>query len=464
MLSDFIISQIKSNLPFKPTEEQDMLINSLGSFIVSRAKNRVFLLRGYAGTGKTSVMAAVVKTLNELKQKTLLLAPTGRAAKVLAAYAGFPAYTIHKCIYRQKSLAEQEFDLSYNTQQDVFFIVDEASMIANTKTSDTPFGTGRLLDDLIRFVFAGHNCSLILIGDDAQLPPIGQTISPALDKAYLEGFGLNVTSFQLTTVVRQALHSGILYNATWLRRQIADGNVNHIPHFEYDNFTDFQKLSGEEMLEELERSYREVGVEDTMVINRTNRRVNLYNKGIRGRVLWKEDELTGGDRLMITKNNYFWTKQYEGIDFLANGDIMEVVRLRNLHEMYGLHFADASLRAVDYDWEIDARLLLDTLFTDTPEQNYQLQQQLFLKIAEDYPEIRSRQELVKKIYESQYFNALNVKHAYAVTCHKAQGGQWKRVFIDQGKITDEQLGIDYYRWLYTAITRATEKCYLINFQ
>ncbi len=460
MLTDFLISRIRAELPFEPNQGQQELLCKLGGFLTSTADNRTFLLCGYAGTGKTSVIAALVRALRKLQQKTVLLAPTGRAAKVLAAYSGFAAYTVHKQIYRQKQAGIDSFSLSYNAAQDTIFIVDEASMLSNNG-DNTAFGTGRLLDDLIQYVFSGRNCSLILIGDDAQLPPVGQDDSPALSAEWLGGYGLTVASHTLTQVARQALESGILCNATMLREQLAAGNVNVMPQFQLDGFSDIQRISGSDLTEELERAYREAGVAETMVVTRTNKRMNLYNQGIRVRILWKEEEVTGGDRLMVTKNNYYWTRQYEGIDFLANGDIFEVERLRNRRELYGYRFADASLRAVDYDWEIDAVVWLDTLFTDSPDESYKMLRQLFDRIAEDYPEIRSRKELVKTIMENPYYNALQVKHAYAVTCHKAQGGQWRRVFIDQGNITPEQLGTDYYRWLYTALTRATEQVFLI---
>ncbi len=473
MLEDFIVNRIRAELPYKPNAEQEELLSKLGRFLTSRDDERLFLLRGYAGTGKTSLVAAMVRAMHKLQQKTVLLAPTGRAAKVIAAYSGFPAYTIHKRIYRQKTMGAPRrgadnssygdiFSISFNTQQNTLFIVDEASMIAND-AEQKGFGTGRLLDDLIKYVYNGQHCSLLLIGDDAQLPPVGQENSPALEADHLAGYGLNVTQHQLTMVARQALESGILYNATRLREQLAAQEVASLPHFTCEGFNDIRKISGEEMLEEIERAYREVGVEETMVVTRTNKRMNLYNQGIRTRILWKEDEISAGDRLMVTKNNYFWTRNYEGIDFLANGDMFEIRRIRNFRELYGFRFADASLQAVDYDWEIDVVVWLDTLSTESPEQNYSLQNTLFNRIAEDYPEIRARKELVKKIMESEYFNALQVKHAYAVTCHKAQGGQWQRVFIDQGTIAEEHLGTDYYRWLYTALTRAREKVFLINF-
>ncbi len=462
MLEDFLVNRIRTELPYPPNAEQEELLGKLGRFLTSRDEDRLFLLRGYAGTGKTSLVAAMVRAMHKLQQKTVLLAPTGRAAKVIAAYSGFPAYTIHKRIYRQKTIGEGSFSISFNTQQNTLFIVDEASMIAND-SEQKGFGTGRLLDDLIKYVYNGQHCALLLIGDDAQLPPVGQENSPALEADHLAGYGLNVTQHQLTMVARQALESGILYNATHLREQLAAQDVNELPSFTCEGYADIRKISGEEMLEEIEYSYREVGIEETMVVTRTNKRMNLYNAGIRARILWKEDEISTGDRLMVTKNNYFWTRNYEGIDFLANGDMFEIRRIRNFRELYGFRFADASLQAVDYDWEIDVVVWLDTLSTESPEHNYILQNTLFNRIAEDYPEIRARKELVKKVMESEYFNALQVKHAYAVTCHKAQGGQWKRVFIDAGIVAEEHLGTDYYRWLYTALTRARENVYLINF-
>ena len=403
-------------------------------------------------------MAALVKALGEVKQSVILLAPTGRAAKVLARYANKAAYTIHKYIYRQDKLGGDSFSLSDNLHKHALFIVDEASMISGQRDNPT-FGTGVLLKDLIKYVYAGEGCSLLLLGDDAQLPPVGSDISPALDINYLLGFGLDITSYTLTQVARQALDSGILSNATAIRKQISMPQQT----FDYQYTSDFQAFEGVEFLELLEQSYNEVGAEETILLTRTNRRTNLYNQGVRARILWKEDAISSGDRLMITKNNYFWTKDYEGIPFLANGDMMEIVRLRNWREMYGFQFVDASLRAIDYDWEIDVILWLDTLTTDSPEVNHQLHQQLFDHISEDYPELQhNRKKLIETIYESPYYNALQIRFAYAVTCHKAQGGQWKRVFIDPGNIPVEERDKNYYRWLYTAITRATEQVYLLT--
>lgn len=434
------------------------LLLLLTKFILSKNDKKAFVLRGYAGTGKTSIMAAIVKALGELKQPVVLLAPTGRAAKVLARYANKSAYTIHKYIYRQDKLGSESFSLSDNLHKHTLFIVDEASMISGQKDSST-FGSGILLQDLIKYVYSGEECSMLLLGDDAQLPPVGSELSPALDINHLLGEGLDVTSYTLTQVARQALDSGILSNATAIREQI--GSLQRL--FEYQYTADFQYFNGNDFIELLERSYNEVGAEETIILTRTNRRTNMYNQGVRARILWKEDAISSGDRLMISKNNYFWTKDYEGIPFLANGDMMEIVRLRNWREMYGFQFVDASLRSLDYDWEIDVILWLDTLTTDSPEMNHQLHQQLFDRISEDYPELqRNRKKLVEAIYESPYYNALQIRFAYAVTCHKAQGGQWKRVFIDPSNIPIEERDKNYYRWLYTAVTRATEQVYLLT--
>ena len=443
MLEDFIIGRIRAELPFEPNEEKEGLFKALGAFLVSRDERKAFILRGYAGTGKTSVVSALVRALQGLKQTCVLLAPTGRAAKVLSRYSGAQAY----------------ISLSDNLAKNTLFIVDEASMLSGNRDNGT-FGSGCLLDDLVKYVYNGHGCSLLLLGDDAQLPPVGSETSPALNEEFMSGYGLQVTGYGLREVARQALDSGILENATAIR---SDERMEIVP-----NGTDVIKVPGNEAIETLEQSWREVGAEETLVIARSNKMTNLYNQGIRARVLWKEDELSNGDRIMISKNNYFWAQEYDELEFLANGDMLEVVRLTHQHEMYGFRFAQASLRAVDYNWEIDALVWLDTLTTDSPEANYALQKELFARIAEDYPELRNKRELVKQIYESPYYNALQIRYAYAVTCHKAQGGQWKHVYIDSG-LGDEWIsGLAenerrvYRRWLYTAVTRATEKIYLLR--
>ena len=474
MLEDFIIHRIKAELPFVPNEEKERLFRVLGQFLVSTQRGKAFLLKGYAGTGKTSVVSALVRALEQLQQPCILLAPTGRAAKVLSRYAGKPAFTIHKHIYRQQQLGMEAFSIADNRHRNTLFIVDEASMISATR-DNTLFGSGSLLDDLIKYVYSGDRCALLLLGDDAQLPPVGSTDSPALDEDRLRGYGLDLSVFRLTEVARQAHDSGILANATRIREQLgtlspfsADAS-RPASAFPLTYTADVQEVAGAAFLETLEDAYHEAGEEETLIITRSNKRTNLFNQGVRARILWKEDALSAGDRLMVSKNNYFWTQDYDDIPFLANGDMFEVIRLRREREMYGFRFADASLRAVDYAYEIECTLWLDTLTTDSPEANYALQQQLFARIAEDYPEIRNKKEMIKKVYESPYYNALQVRFAYAVTCHKSQGGQWKRIFLDLPQ-TSAPAGVaihqmsqrEYLRWLYTAATRATETLYIIS--
>jgi ATP-dependent exoDNAse (exonuclease V), alpha subunit - helicase superfamily I member len=462
LLHNFLSQKILSEFQFEPTDQQAELIEMLGQFMTATELEKVFLLKGFAGTGKTTIVSALVRALYGLQQKTVLLAPTGRAAKVLAGYSGFTAFTIHKRIYRQKAMGDFRFSLSDNLYQNTLFIVDEASMISNTG-GDTEFGTGRLLDDLVEFVYSGNNCSMLLLGDTAQLPPVMQDSSPAMDSKHLSGYGLKVYEYTLTHVVRQALESGILHNATSLRNIIEKGNISKFPTFETKDFSDISYLSGMDLVDEIQRSYDGAGVEDTIVITRSNKRANFYNNGIRARVMQLEDEISGGDLLMVTKNNYFWNKPYKEIDFIANGDILEIVRVRKHREMYGFRFAELSLRSLDYDWEIDALVWLDALQSDSPAHTAELHQNLMERVAEDYPEITSKKLLFKKIYENEFFNALQVKFAYAVTCHKAQGGQWKKVFIDPGQVADDQMDTGFCRWLYTALTRATETVYLVNF-
>ena len=469
MLEEFIIGRIKAELPFAPNEEKEGLFKALGTFIVSREERKAFILRGYAGTGKTSVMSALVRALAGLKQPCVLLAPTGRAAKVLSRYSGFPAYTIHKQIYRQNQLGAEAFSLTDNLHRGTLFIVDESSMLSGERDNGT-FGSGCLLDDLVRYVYNGKGCSLLLLGDDAQLPPVGSNNSPALNADFMAAnYQLSVIHYQLSTVARQALDSGVLKEATRIREELSAGSRQTSAVNIQTNGRDVIRVPGEEVIEQIEESWREVGAEETLIIARSNKMTNLYNQGIRARILWKEDDLSSGDRLMVTKNNYYWAQEYKDLEFIANGDMFEIERLTNRHELYGFHFANASLRSVDYNWEIDAMIWIDTLMTDTPEANYQLQRELFSRIAEDYPEIRNKKELVKKIYESPYYNALQVRFAYCVTCHKSQGGQWKHVYIDtsgigedQERMADETERREYLRWLYTALTRTTEKIYILR--
>ena len=474
MLEQFIKNRVLQQLPFDANEGQQILLDKLSRFITSSDPRKAFILRGYAGTGKTTIMAALVGALQQLQQRIVLLAPTGRAAKVLSKYAHVPAYTIHKYIYRQKQLGEDTFTLNDNLHRNTLFIVDEASMISGLR--DNPmFGSGILLDDLVRYVYKGEGCSLLMLGDDAQLPPVGSNKSPALDEGYMSGYQLTIHSYTLTEVARQATDSGILENATRLRPlalgesiETNDGLVDSIwkiIQLRKDIFT----VSGTELLEALEHSYSEVGAEETILLTRTNKRTNIYNQGIRTRILWKEEEIGNGDRVMVCKNNYFWTEKYEDLPFLANGDMLEVVRLRNVREIYGYHFADAQLRSLDYDWEIDVMLWLDTMYSDSQDANQQMHKDLHHKIAEDYPELQhSRKKLTETIYQSPYYNALQIRMAYAITGHKSQGGQWTRVFIDpykggeQNSTPTAEERREFFRWLYTAVTRATERVYFIK--
>ena len=465
MIQTYLGQQIKTNFPYKPTFEQENVVKMLADFLFSRKSEELFLLKGYAGTGKTSLIGALVKTLDQLEQKCILLAPTGRAAKVFSHYAGHPAYTIHKKIYRQRSFSNEmdNFSINDNLHQHTLFIVDEASMIANDGLSGSMFGTGRLLDDLIQYVYSGQGCRLMLIGDAAQLPPVGEEESPALSADVLKGYGLEVYEAMLTEVVRQLHDSGILWNATELRRYIAEDDFFTLPMIKVEDFPDVKVVPGNELIEAINESYDQVGLDETIVVCRSNKRANIYNKGIRNMILYREEELESGDLLMVAKNNYFWTEGCKEIDFIANGDIAVVRRVRREREMYGFRFADVTLCFPDYnDLELEMTVLLDTLHTETPALPKELNDKLFYSVLEDYADITIKRERMKKMKADPYYNALQVKYAYAVTCHKAQGGQWQRVFLDQGYMTEDMLSPDYFRWLYTAFTRATETLYLVN--
>jgi len=465
MVNTYLGQQIKTNFPYKPTFEQENVVKILADFLFCRKMDVLFLLKGYAGTGKTSLIGALVKTLDQLEQKCVLLAPTGRAAKVFSHYAGHPAYTIHKKIYRQKTFSNEmdNFSINDNLYQHTLFIVDEASMIANDGLSGSMFGTGRLLDDLIQYVYSGQGCRLMLIGDLAQLPPVGEEESPALSADVLKGYGLEVHEAMLTEVVRQLSDSGILWNATELRRYISEEDFFTLPMIKVEGFPDVKVIPGNELIEAIGDSYDRVGMDETIVVCRSNKRANIYNKGIRNTILYREEELETGDLLMVAKNNYFWTEGCKELDFIANGEIAEVRRVRREREMYGFRFADVVLRFPDYDeLELEATVLLDTLHTESPALPKEMNDKLFYAVLEDYSDITIKRERMKKMKSDPYYNALQVKYAYAVTCHKAQGGQWKRVFLDQGYMTEDMLSPDYFRWLYTAFTRATETLYLVN--
>ena len=464
MINSHLSRQIRQNFPHTPTNEQLFALNILADFLLSANENSALLLKGYAGTGKTSLVGALVKTMSGLKQKSVLLAPTGRAAKVLSNYAGQQAFTIHKKIYRQDAFSNDlsAFHPSDNLHKDTLFIVDEASMISNQGTDSHYFGSGRLLDDLVHYVYSGENCRLMLMGDTAQLPPVMQVESPALQSDILKGYNLQVDEIQLTEVVRQDLNSGILYNATLLRDSLRNNRVEIYPKLTVKGFADIQMINGSELIEAISNAYSKDGLDDTIVISRSNKRANIYNNGIRNQILYREEELSTGDRLMIVKNNYFWTRNNKEIDFIANGEIVQVLRVRNESHVYGFRFCDVTVRFQDYDMELDIKILLDTLQTEAPALPKELNDKLFYTILEDYQDISTKSGKMKKMKENPHYNVVQVKYAYAITCHKAQGGQWKNVFLDIGYMTEEMLGENFYRWLYTAMTRATDRLYLVN--
>ena len=464
--SNYLERQIKENFSYQPTFEQEIAVKSLSEFLLSTANDTVFVLRGYAGTGKTSLVGALVKAMDKLQQKSVLLAPTGRAAKVFSAYAGHPAFTIHKKIYRQQSFSNEvsNFSINDNLTTHTLYIVDEASMISNEGLSGSMFGTGRLLDDLVEFVYSGVGCRLLLMGDTAQLPPVGEEQSPALATEALKGYGLNVIEVDLTQVVRQVQSSGILWNATQIRQLIAEDECFSLPKIKVSGFPDIQVVRGDELIDTLTGCYEKDGMDETIVVCRSNKRANIYNKGIRAQILYREDELNTGDLLMVAKNNYFWTEKYKEMDFIANGEIAVVRRVRRTRELYGFRFAEVLLAFPDQnDFELEANLLLDTLHSDAPALPKTENDRLFYSVLEDYVDITVKRERMKKMKADPHYNALQVKYAYAVTCHKAQGGQWQNVFLDQGYMSDEYLTPDYFRWLYTAFTRASKTLYLVNY-
>ncbi len=445
MITDELKYRVHAAFSHVPTGEQEVAIDTFSRFMTDRHEESVMILRGCAGTGKTTLASAIVKAMLSLEQKLVLIAPTGRAAKVFSLYSGHPAYTIHRRIYRQKSL-EGGFELGFNNAKDTLFIVDEASMIAN---GDTP-----LLDDLMRFVYNGQNCRLMLIGDRAQLPPVGEEDSPALMPQVLKGYGMHVHECDLNEVLRQSQDSGILFNATRIRHCVGE-----LPRIRFQGFSDIKVVMGDELIETLASSYSKVGMDETMVVTRSNKRANIFNQGIRNTVIGSEDELCSGDLIMIVKNNYFWRKD----EFIANGDRAVVRRVRNVHECHGFRFAEVTMTLPDYDdYELTAMTMLDTLTSEAPALTREQQETLYNKVMEDYADIPRKSERIKKIKEDRYYNALQIKFAYAATCHKAQGGQWAHVYVDQGYMTDDMLNGDYMHWLYTAFTRATEQLYLVN--
>ena len=510
MLADELSFQITKELRLTPTREQAAAISVFTRFLTDREtegnaflRGSVMILRGSAGTGKTTLASAIVRTMIRLRQRVVLMAPTGRAAKVFSLNAGQPAYTIHRRIYRQQSL-EGGFTLGFNAAADTLFFVDEASMISTQPSTSSLLPTS-LLDDLVSFVYGGQNCRMILIGDMAQLPPVGEQESPALSADVLRSFYLNVYECDLNEVLRQAQDSGILWNATNIREKSLgmsrettgiDGEcITLLPQIRFQGFADIVMVPGDELIESLASSYSRVGTDETMVVTRSNKRANAYNLGIRNTILGREEELTTSDRLMVVKNKYLKNENKnenengningygfreaperiakneninggeagKSLSFIANGDMAVVQRVRNVRSFYGFRFADVTIQFPDYDHEeLTTTVILDTLQTEAPALTKEQQQQLFTNVMEDYAYLPSKKERLKMLKEDIYYNALQIKYGYAVTCHKAQGGQWAHVYIDQGYMTDEMLTPDYIHWLYTAFTRATERLFLVN--
>ncbi len=450
----------------QPTEGQSELFQALEEFARRRNGNQLFVISGYAGTGKTSVLGAFVRTLHQFTVPTILLAPTGRAAKVFSHKSNQEAFTIHKHIYRRKSKVEISAGLTLkpNLHKNTIFFVDEASMIGDfTMTKEGGVSARNLLEDLFEYVFSGENCKLVLIGDEGQLPPVGSDFSPALNVEYLQHhfFNATISSYRLVEVLRQANDSEILRNATLLRNT----KWKDYPKFQLRSQSDLIRLGGEGLQEELENSFSNVGQDETILITRSNKQANLYNQHIRSRILWYEEQLCSGERLMVVKNNYFWLGDDTKVGFIANGEIIEVRRVQKVEEMHGFEFAHVLVRFVDYEelGEVSLIIHLESLTVDGASLPRDRMKDLFFSVERDFAHLRNKKERYDAILADPYFNALQVKYAYAVTCHKSQGGQWSDVYVDQGFVNKEVLGNDYYRWLYTALTRATRKVYLVNF-
>ena len=515
------IDEVVREFGFTPTHDQLNALETFARFLADREQNCVMVMRGSAGTGKTSLAGAMVRTFTRLGQKLLLMAPTGRAAKVFAMNSGHTAFTIHRKIYREKSYSGigGQFNLNDNMHKNTLFMIDEASMIGRGGGMTSDFGTGDLLSDLVQFVYNGQNCRMLLVGDCAQLPPVGEEEAPALHAEVLEAMGLKVYECDLREVLRQSQDSGILVNATYIRSLtpgpsprrgevqlesdsgLIDSNMGEsrlnsslsprrgeillqsnsgldfsefscdnllkvgLPRIRFKGFADIVMVPGDELVERISSSYADVGMDETMVVTRSNKRANVYNQGIRATVLDREDELCTGDLLMVVKNKYLDKPQgdHGQLAFIANGDCVKVQRVRNIRELFGFRFADVWLQFPDYDdFEMQQTVVLDTLTTEAPALTHEQQEQLYEAVMEDYADIPLKRDRMAKLKQDEYFNALQIKYAYAVTCHKAQGGQWAHVYIDQGYMTDDMLTPDYIHWLYTAFTRATEKLFLVN--
>ena len=466
METQIIKKIVYKNLKIDPTVDQKEFVERFSDFLAANERFRLFILRGYAGTGKTTMMSALVDSLPELKINTVLLAPTGRAAKVLSNYTGKQAFTIHKKIYsRIEKAGYFYFELMPNQHKNTLFIIDEASMIGNDgQPSASGFGYRSLLEDLLRYIYRGQNCLALFVGDTAQLPPVGMEDSPALNEVHIrETFNLEVSMMELKTVVRQASESGILYNATVLRDQLLKQNFE-FPLIKTD-FPDLKKVNGNELQDELEWAFSNCDSAGVIVVTRSNKRANLFNQQIRTRIFWIENEINGGDRLMAVKNNYFWMPKDAQAGFIANGDIMVVQKVKKTEEIYGLRFATIDVKFADYpdEPELEVKVILDTLTVEGPALPMEESRKLYERLSEEYSDEPNQKKRKELIFSNPYFNALQVKFAWAVTCHKAQGGQWPIVFVDQGYLSDEMMDKEFLRWLYTAFTRASERLYLVNF-
>lgn len=471
MRQDELTYAIQQEFQKEPTNDQKQAIRTFIDFLTDTDRQSVMILRGSAGTGKTTLAGALVRAMQRLHQRVMLLAPTGRAAKVFSLYSNHPAFTIHRRIYREQKFVGAEggvFQLNNNCFHDMLFMVDESSMIANMGLAESAFGSGCLLDDLVQYVYQGDNCRLLLIGDTAQLPPVGEVESPALNPLLLAGYGLKVFQCDVNEVLRQSAQSGILSNATMIRQMITHDEKTQLPQIHLRSFPDLSVVTGDELIETMSSSYSEVGMDETIVITRSNKRANIYNQGIRNRILDREEELSTTDLLMIVRNKYFDTKnERQSVSstpaYIANGDRAVVKRVRNVIELYDFRFADVTLAFPDYDnFEMDDVVILDTLTSEAPALTREQSEHLFESVLEDYADVPLKRDRIKQIKQDRYFNALQVKYAYAITCHKAQGGQWAHVYLDQGYMTEEMLTPAYIHWLYTAFTRATEHLYLVN--
>lgn len=456
---------IRQSFPHVPTLQQEELFGKLHKFLLSDEGDECFILKGYAGTGKTTIVAALVKALANYNYKSVLLAPTGRAAKVITNYSGKKAFTIHKRVYRKKSALNMDegFAMAENLSANTLFIIDEASMVSDEVSNFH----GSLLNDLVKYVYNAKNCKLMLVGDTAQLPPVGADDSPALDlKLMKDRFGLDIHAFELTDVLRQQKDSGILYNVTNVREIIRKGQ-EVMPQITTKGYKDVYRMGSDVLEDGLNYAYNKYGYDDTLIICRSNKNANLYNRQIRGRILMREEELTGGDQLMIVRNNYFWLQDQEegSTGFIANGDICRIRKVRRIEDMYGFRFADVQLEFIDYaeDPVLDCKILIDTLYSEAPALKPEDQKRFYLEAMKDYDHIPNKRAKHNELKLNPYYNALQVKFAYAITCHKAQGGQWGAVFVDQGYLTEEMVNTDFLRWFYTACTRATNELYLVNF-